>query len=137
MYVSGVFNGETTSPSHRADIPAIFAVNVKNATSIGVLMDIETGTYHRRGYLANSESSWYELRWYAHRNLRSLYVMELETHLTESEATIDFETNDKMTSADIKFETPHSFSGDNSLSMCGQTITPETTDGSPQTVEKF
>jgi hypothetical protein len=32
-FVSGVFNGETTSPSHRARIPATFAVTVDNSST--------------------------------------------------------------------------------------------------------
>lgn len=135
MFVSGIFNGETTSPSHRANIPAALAITVQNTTSIGVLLDIETGTYHRRGYLTAEQTSWYELRWYAHRNLRSLYVMELEVHLeNESSATLHFNSNENMSSVDIKFDPAKTLNGHAAYSMCGQTITPEVSTGPTPTV---
>jgi hypothetical protein len=43
MYVSGIFNGETTSPSHRARIPAELAVQIDGSTTTGCLLDVQDG----------------------------------------------------------------------------------------------
>ncbi|RYG68632.1 hypothetical protein EON64_04755, partial [archaeon] len=85
MYVSGIFNGETTSPSHRAALPALYAVTVDASTTTAVLLDVSTGTYHRRGTLTGLSVS-YELRWYAHRTRRHLYILEVDLDSAEASA---------------------------------------------------
>ena len=52
-FISGLFNGETTSPSHRARIPATFAVTVDNTSTTGTLLDMKEGTFYRRGNLTD------------------------------------------------------------------------------------
>jgi protein-glucosylgalactosylhydroxylysine glucosidase len=101
MYVSGVYNGETTSPSHRAALPATLAVTVENSHVLGVLLDVETGTYHRRGHIDNSTAN-YELRWYAHRSLRGLYVMELDVFFSDHD---NEEDNKEETSVTLTLST--------------------------------
>jgi protein-glucosylgalactosylhydroxylysine glucosidase len=127
MHISGVFNGETTSPSHRAAIPASFAVTISNSITSGVLLDVEEGIYRRRGKLQDSAAT-YELRWYAHRSTKSLYIMELEVQLNgESSATLQFSSNTLKTSPDFNFE-PIEVLGEATL-RCGSTTIPETEDG--------
>lgn len=130
MYISGLFNNETTSPSHRADIPATFAVSVPSAVPIGVLLDIENGIYHRRGFVNAHSQSWYELRWYAHRTLRHLYVMELEVHVVgEVEVVVSLANNVSLTSKDIAFDKPVTINPDTqAFLLCGETTIPETSD---------
>lgn len=131
MFVSGVFNDETTSPSHRASIPAHFNIDIENSRLIGCLLDIEFGIYHRRG---NLESSWYELRWYAHRTLRNVYVMEFEAHLDNNadNVTVTFKKPSIDGSADFDFEPTKEDQGISLL--CGETKTPETADTSTHSV---
>ena len=48
MFVSGIFNNQTTSPSHRARIPAVYAIEIANGVSTdGALLDLEKGIYYR------------------------------------------------------------------------------------------
>lgn len=128
MHVSGVFNGETTSPSHRASIPATLSATVANSITTGVLLDVRNGIYHRRGTISGSEAT-YELRWYAHRELRSLYILELDAHLNgAASAVLKLEYNTLQDPTDFKFEAPVQL-GDGSSVQCGTTTTPETSDG--------
>lgn len=60
MFVGGIFNGETTSPSHRAEIPAPYAITITEESTLGALLDAELGIYYRRGELTCGS---YELRW--------------------------------------------------------------------------
>ncbi|CAM9360841.1 unnamed protein product, partial [Ectocarpus fasciculatus] len=134
MYVSGIFNNETTSPAHRARIPATFAVLIDSAVdTTGALLDVEYGTYSRRGMLDN-EGSYYELRWYAHRALYHLYVMELEVHLGESVASIALELSNNAgdDSEDISFLIL--IESDTLVLACGNTTIPETADSHTQAV---
>lgn len=80
LFISGLFNNETTNPSHRASIPTTFNISIDNVTPLGALNDVLDATYYRRGIVnnVNHKDDWYELKWYAHRSLKSLYVMELE-----------------------------------------------------------
>ena len=128
MYISGVFNGETTSPSHRARLQAPLAVQVSNTTTTGILIDISTGTYHRRGTFDSDPSSWYELRWYPHRENRYIYVLEFEPHFTTSTLPVHFEQNLGLPSVDFDMRAGVTIDNDAGLS-CGLTRIPETTGG--------
>jgi trehalose/maltose hydrolase-like predicted phosphorylase len=151
MFLSGVYNGETTSPSHRARIPATLAVTVDNSVTTGVLLDIQNGVYHRRGNISNS-AAWYELRWvlgffcisvlffsdffssiicrwFAHRTLSSIYAMELEVHLMDgTPVTLSLSNNAGSDSTDIQFATPVPSKDGQSYSQCGSTLIPEVPD---------
>eukprot|EP01031_Cornospumella_fuschlensis_P033191 gene33192-40158_t len=128
MYVSGIFNGETTSPSHRAAMPALYAVTVDDSTTTGVLLDVSTGTYHRRGTLSGHAVS-YELRWYAHRTRKNLYVLEMDLNSAETtNVSINLSTNVLQKSPDISFATLPAPLANVGL-QCGETLIPETTDG--------
>ncbi len=137
-FISGIFNGETTSPSHRAEIPAMFDVTIDNSTTLGVLMDVENATYCRRGLLQSNNNTkgdaWYELRWYAHRSRRHLYVMELEVGDVLSNVTFSLTSNQNMHSVDFDFDISkrmemHVNGGGTVNLLCGNTTEPETTDG--------
>jgi hypothetical protein len=132
MFVSGVFNGETTSPSHRARIPSTFAVHATNDEyTLGALIDMEYGIYYRRGAVKGAT---YELRWYAHRSLPNLYVLEVEATLESgaTEAVLNFENNHGPPSTDIVFR---ELSPDDArVFTCGNTTVPETSDGPRHTV---
>ena len=98
LFISGVFNGYLTKdPSHRAVVPAALgAIAVPaptGAVSADAALDIREATYYRRSYLeptANCASDsavscttsttrvYIEQRFYAHRELGSLLVMEVE-----------------------------------------------------------
>jgi trehalose/maltose hydrolase-like predicted phosphorylase len=133
MFVSGLFNGETTSPSHRAAIPASFAVTVTNSKTTGVLMDVQSGTYFRRGNVGSQAQ--YELRWYAHRTLRSLYVMELEVNVVEGDSvTLNLSQNTLSTTSDFKELSRKFVNNGKSESVCRITTIPETSDGPTSTV---
>lgn len=145
MFVSGIFNGETTSPSHRAVIPATYAVQVRNSRPIGVLLDVRRGSYHRRGYIGDS-SSWYELRWYAHRTERSMYVLELDVH-NDAQEDLELVLNNGFkgfVSDDITFDQTRSLTpklalrgptkASTATTTCGKTKIPETPTGPVQEV---
>ena len=125
MFVSGLFNNETTSPSHRARIPAMFAITVDKTETTGVLFDIEKARYTRRGQFSDN-SSWYELQWYAHQTHRSLYVMEMTVHKSSASNSIDviLSNNAGSDSTDIAFVEK---SSDNGIRViCGSTTIAET-----------
>jgi trehalose/maltose hydrolase-like predicted phosphorylase len=132
MYVSGIFNGLTTSPSHRARIPAEFAVQINNSTTTGTLLDIENGVYHRRGVLSDGAST-YEMRWYAHRQMRSLYVCELVATNIVGNVNVAMTNNRGDDSEDFLFTAPKAV-GDSASVTCGETVTAETHDGPKHTV---
>eukprot|EP00981_Chlorochromonas_danica_P008125 scaffold2028_cov181-Ochromonas_danica.AAC.3 len=130
MFISGLFNGETTSPSHRAAIPASFALTISNGITTGVLFDIERGSYHRRGQLINSTTT-YELRWFAHRHIRSLYILEVDIQLHDTnEATFYLTTNTLSSSPDLLYEDDNEQTSSipNTNLTCASTIIPETSD---------
>lgn len=60
-FISGVFNNETTSPSHRARIPATFAITISNTTTTGTLIDMKEGSYSCRGIIGNTDTT-YQLK---------------------------------------------------------------------------
>lgn len=100
MFVAGIYNGQTTSPSHRARLPATLSVQIINSIDDGCLLDVEYGTYYRSGHF--QEGSSYELRWYAHRSLRSLYILELEVIVGNTASiTLDLSTFQNATSVDF------------------------------------
>lgn len=124
MHISGVFNGETTSPSHRASLPALFAFTVMNSTTTGVLLDIESGVYHRRGALADGAT--YEMRWYAHMSQRSLYVLEVDVQLNGlPSATLHLSSNTLAQVTDFSPEEVQAL-GAQATVRCMDTLIPET-----------
>mmetsp|Transcript_15402 Transcript_15402/g.23217 ORF Transcript_15402/g.23217 Transcript_15402/m.23217 type:complete len:782 (-) Transcript_15402:137-2482(-) len=134
-YISGVYNNQTTSPSHRARIPATFAVTISNSETTGVLLDMLEGTYTRRGVICNT--GWYELRWYAHRDRRSVYVMELEAHLQPGveNMTLELTNNAGDASEDIIFTRKIRKLGNIEITVqCGDTTIPETPFSEPTRV---
>ena len=94
LYVAGIFNGlGTKDPSQRARVPATAAVPAPGTPGPAAL-DVRQATYLRRSFLdpspagtcTNASTSscsnapsrvWIEQRWYAHRALPSLLVMEV------------------------------------------------------------
>jgi hypothetical protein len=108
VYVSGLYNGYLTAdPSHRARIPATNAVAAPGITCDAAI-DLRQATYYRRSYIdplppgsrclpnatavscSNAGSRVYvEQRWFAHRRLPSVMVMEVEV-LTADQATADY-----------------------------------------------
>lgn len=94
IYVSGIFNGYLTQdPSHHARIPATNAVKPPGSTVTDAALDVREATYYRRsfiGYASNctnaslvscttaSSGVTIEQRWYAHRVLASVMVMEIQ-----------------------------------------------------------
>ena len=132
-FISGVFNNETTSPSHRARIPATFAVQISNSQTTGTLLDLVEGIYSRRGDLDDA-SGWYELRWYAHMSQKHLYIMELDVHLHEghSTTTLDMKNNAGTPSEDIHFNYSElTIDGITIVMECGTTTIPETPASDP------
>ena len=102
LYVAGLFNGKTTGngfgPCHRAAIPAdvgaLAGVPAPGAPADAAL-DVRRATYFRRSFLdpsgacsaasnascattAQSSRVWVEQRFYAHRAMPSVFVMEVE-----------------------------------------------------------
>ena len=95
IWVAGLFNGFLTqAPSHRARVPATNAVAAPGEQS-GAALDVREATYFRRSYIdpsppgactaASTQSCSnaparivVEQRWYAHRALPSLLVMEVQ-----------------------------------------------------------
>ena len=95
IWLSGVFNGYLTqAPSHRARVPATNAVAAPGVQS-GAALDVREATYFRRSYIDPSPPGActaaatqscsnaparivVEQRWYAHRALPSLLVMEVQ-----------------------------------------------------------
>lgn len=134
MYVSGIFNNETTSPAHRARIPATLAVTIDSAVNTsGALLDMRHGTYARRGAL-DEAGSMYELRWYAHRIMHHLYVMELEVHLAESVPSITLQLTNNAGSESVDFDFVDIIADENIALSCGTTTVPETPSADTQVV---
>ena len=95
MYVAGLFNGYlTVDPSHRARIPSTAAVAAPGTPGPSAL-DVREATYFRRSYIDPSAPGactsasnvscsnaatrvWVEQRFYAHRAIPSLLVMEVQ-----------------------------------------------------------
>jgi hypothetical protein len=93
IFVASLYNGYLTeTPSHRARIPATNAVPAPGTTS-DAAMDVEYATFYRRSYVdpsanctVNSTQTctnangriWIEQRWYSHRMIGSVMVMEVE-----------------------------------------------------------
>jgi trehalose/maltose hydrolase-like predicted phosphorylase len=137
-FISGLFNGETTSPSHRARIPATFAVTINNSSTTGTLLDMQEATFYRRGNLTNM-GDFYELRWYAHMTHKHLYVMEIEIYFNEDSDTenviIDFSNNAGRPSDDINFKSEEVVVNGHSIDFkCGETLIPETSTSGSHTV---
>ena len=132
-FISGVFNNETTSPSHRARIPATFAITLTNTTTTGTLIDMKEGSYLRRGIVGNSDVT-YELKWYAHRQKKHLYIMELTVQFDDSSpdsVVLTFQNNAGLPSEDINFESKsYNFDQQTVTLQCGFTTIPETSDSS-------
>ena len=103
VYVSGLYNGYlTTGPSHGARVPAPLAVRAPGTVS-DVALQLREATYYRRSFIdpapgvpcfantsvscTNSASRVYvEQRFYAHRLVPSLLVMEVEVLLSDTHA---------------------------------------------------
>jgi protein-glucosylgalactosylhydroxylysine glucosidase len=103
IYCSGIYNGDTGSSgsvSHRARIPAVHAIPAPGTPGPSAL-DIRTATYYRRSFLNPStpgscttssnisctnsaDQVWIEQRWYAHRALPSVMVMEVQLLFNDS-----------------------------------------------------
>jgi hypothetical protein len=95
IFVAGLFNGYLTKdPSHRARVPATNAVAAPG-NQTGAALDVREATYFRRSFIdpsppgactaASTQSCsnapqriFVEQRWYAHRALPSLLVMEVQ-----------------------------------------------------------
>jgi len=106
IYAAGVYNGYLTSaPSHRARIPATSAFSAPAAATTDCALDVRAATYYRRtavdpsppgectvnttGTCSNADGRvWVEQRWYAHRTIPSLLVMEVEV-LTQDSDDVD------------------------------------------------
>ena len=99
VYCAGIFSGGSIADpaeevSHRARIPAFHAVSAPGVPGPAAL-DVRRATYYRRSYVDPSppgacqswsnetcsnaaQRLWVEQRWYAHRALPSLMVMEVQ-----------------------------------------------------------
>lgn len=96
-------------------------------------MDVQSGTYFRRGSI--EDKAWYELRWYAHRSIRSLYVMELDVHVLEGDSvTLTLSQNTLSSTADFKELSRQKVNNGKSESVCRVTTIPEIDNGPTTTV---
>lgn len=112
LYVSGVFNGQSTAgmnrATNRAAVPAslgAFAVAPPGTVEGDVALDLRQAIYYRRSTLPPSSASGgcsassatsctsgstavtIEQRWYAHRTLASVLIMEVEVLPDHAAAT--------------------------------------------------
>lgn len=114
----------------------MYAVTVSQvAEPLGVLMDIEKGIYSRRGTLISSTGAAdasYEMRWYAHRTERSLYILEVDTHTSPgSVVTLHLQNDVPFESVDFNLKLPMPIDGaPNASLVCGVTTIAETPSGS-------
>jgi hypothetical protein len=138
MFVSGIFNNATTSPSHRARIPAMYAASISNVLQpLGALIDVQKGIYSRRGTLEGNAS--YEMRWYAHRTKRSLFILEIDilpSPNTDSPVTLSVENIVFFESEDFSFKStePIPDAGPGAVYICGVTTISETPEDSTHEV---
>ena len=108
VFCAGIFNGggvDASPVSHRARIPAMHAISAPGIPGPAAL-NIRTATYYRRSYIDPGEPGsctttstvsctnapgrvWVEQRWYAHRSLPSLLVMEVQILLNDSDNGLD------------------------------------------------
>jgi protein-glucosylgalactosylhydroxylysine glucosidase len=111
VIASGLYNGVgTVTPSHRARIPSGLSVPSPTGNTSASAWDVLRATYYRRSYIAPSGGGggggpaactaasnvtcttsptgvWVEQRWYAHRGLPSVLVMEVEVLPSFDEST--------------------------------------------------
>jgi hypothetical protein len=96
IYTAGLFNGYLTKdPSHRARLPATFAIKAPGATKGPAALDVREATYFRRSFLDPSPTGactlaskvscsnaaariTVEQRWYAHRSRPAVTVHEVQ-----------------------------------------------------------
>jgi hypothetical protein len=103
FYMTGVFNGfNTTTPSHRAALPALFAQKfesnspTQSLSTLCAALDLKNGIYYRRLLMFDSEtrrSVVVEQRLYAHQTRSDLFVVEIE--LLEGKQSHSLSTNQK------------------------------------------
>jgi hypothetical protein len=87
MYLGGVFNNKTSTPSHRARIPSTHSITISGIEgpyqAQGSALDLARSSFFRRGRVSQGGSFVdFEQCWYAHRSLRSVLVMELRVKHT-------------------------------------------------------
>jgi hypothetical protein len=159
IWVSGLFNGYLTeTPSHRARIPATNAISAPGTESAAAL-HIRNATYYRRSYIDPSGGTCsltstdscsnaaariiIEQRWYAHRSLPSLMVMELQILPTSSTtnppdatvfAMLKLTNHPGGPSGDINFTTVNTDPNSPYTILNGTTLIAETNSSSLQAV---
>ena len=107
LFVAGLFNGfSTQTPSHRARIPAPHAVPAPSGNVTAAAWDSREATYYRRSSIdptpegappcsaasnvtctTSAQRVWVEQRFYAHRALPSVLVMEIEVLEADEDAS--------------------------------------------------
>jgi len=117
IYCAGIFNGDSgaTGVSHRARIPALHAIPAPGTPGPSAL-DIRAATYYRRSFLDPStpgscttsslisctnsaDRVWIEQRWYAHRFLPSVMVMEVQLLLNDTESLLPSSATESSSSS--------------------------------------
>ena len=159
IWVSGLFNGYLTeTPSHRARIPATNSISAPGTESSAAL-HIRNATYLRRSFIDSSGGTCsltstnscsnaasqiiIEQRWYAHRALPSLMVMELQILPTSSStnppdaalfAMLKLTNHPGSISTDINFTTINPAANSPYSIVNGSTLVAETNSSSLQAV---
>lgn len=80
LYLAGVFNGlGNSTPSHRAAIPDVADVRLPEGAPLGAALDLRSGAYLNRTLVRSAACAGAEVqvRTYAHRAERALFVVEL------------------------------------------------------------
>ena len=96
LKLAGVYTGYNwTTPSHRAQIPKLSDVTILrepgvNYANIGAAIDFASGVYYNRTLVVNGSSQCddgtvVEQRFYAHRQLRELFVFEIRAYSNTSD----------------------------------------------------
>ncbi|ELT98821.1 hypothetical protein CAPTEDRAFT_226938 [Capitella teleta] len=102
VHVNGIYNGNG-SQSKRARIPTAFSVEIPGGKLIEVSLDLANGIFSE--YFSISGGS-VHLRTYAHRNISTLIVREVEV-TSSSEVTVNLNVTEWGNSSDIQFTDGH------------------------------
>jgi hypothetical protein len=138
LFAAGVFSGasdgfldDLLDPSHRAAMPSPLPLRLDSEV-MGAALDLRNAAYLRRYSVDNTTVA--ELRFYAHRERRSLLVVDLQLVAVEDRTdhvTVDMKggQGSAPSSKDLKWHTvSHQVSGHNVLVWIGETLKPEMPD---------
>eukprot|EP00767_Chilomastix_cuspidata_P001131 gnl/Chilomastix_cuspidata/1349.p1 GENE.gnl/Chilomastix_cuspidata/1349~~gnl/Chilomastix_cuspidata/1349.p1 ORF type:complete len:728 (-),score=286.12 gnl/Chilomastix_cuspidata/1349:1071-3254(-) len=132
LYVAGIFNGrscetENGGPSHRARVPFATNMTLSSAMYIGSALNTTSGTFHRR-YVqeAGAATILLEQTWYAHRELKELFVYSVAASCLDGDCGGPLDVTQEIVEADASEDFSSEFYGGETSYWEGTTLVSET-----------